>query len=368
MKSIISKIIPKEYRPNHVLTTRYIEQQPTYTEYENLLPSLCDYNDLVCLDEDTLMSNMTYHYNACIVPYKEGYRLFYRTGIEPKMIHDYIATCLLTKDLKVVKDSNKIVKTYSNGEQVMKDMKQMFYQHNMINDSQHCEDPRAVEHKGFWYLTYTDGFRVGIAKLDLETCETMYSHYLFPPQTVKNGISDGREKNWIPYSDGDYLSFIYSDNPRTIIRYTDKETYLEQSPLITKFPKTDCAFGTVRGGSTPVKYDNNHYIWFFHTASDLKYTCGAYITLGYEKVIYVFKDPILVGQPQPKFLTKKTIKNNIVYPCGAVETDSGWIVSFGINDYKVGFLPIKRSLIEKNIPIHVIKSIQSKNPPPLPIS
>jgi len=332
---------------------------------------ICDYNDITCLPSDKLINTMTYHYNCTIAPYKDGYRIFYRSGNPPKMVYDRISTCLLTADFKIVEGSNKLVYTYSDCKMVMRDMKDVFQisqtdvdvffsKHAMLVDGEHCEDPRVVEHDGAWFLTYTDGFRIGVSKLDLDTCEHVYSHYLFPPPSLVNKGGDGREKNWIPFSEQGSLCFLYSDTPRQILRYTDSGTSL----LLSNIEKTDliveCPFGTIRGGCPPVRYDDTHMIWFFHTGKQGMYSIGAYITRGFREVIYVLDVPILNGVPQPSFETKLDIKSNVVYPCGAIATDSGWMISMGVNDYKIGLLHVKKTLIETYVPADILSTIQNR--------
>jgi predicted GH43/DUF377 family glycosyl hydrolase len=334
------------------------------------LTPICDYNDVTCLPSDKLINTMTYHYNCTIARYRDGYRIFYRSGNPPKMVHDRIATCLLTADFKIVEGSNKLVYTYSDRRLVMRDMKDVFQisqhnvdiffsQHPLLVDGEHCEDPRVVEHASAWFLTYTDGFRVGVSKLDLHTCEHIYSHYLAPHPSFVNNGGDGREKNWIPFSESKSLCFLYSDTPRQILRYTDTGKSLQ----LVNNQKTDlvleCRFGAIRGGCPPVRYDATHMIWFFHTGRQGMYSIGAYITQGFRDVIHVLDVPILNGTPQPSFQTKLDIKSNVVYPCGAVATDSGWMISMGVNDYKVGLLHVKKALIETHLPADILSRIQN---------
>jgi predicted GH43/DUF377 family glycosyl hydrolase len=335
-----------------------------------MLQPICDYNDIVCLPSDKLIDTMVYHYNCTIAPYEGGYRIFYRSGKHPKMVHDRIATCLLTSDFNIVEGSNQLVDTYSNSNLIMRNMKDVFQIrqsdvntffsfHDLLVDGDHCEDPRVIEHAGAWFLTYTDGFRIGVSKLDLDTCEGVYSHYLTTPPSLVNQDGDGREKNWIPFSDGDSLCFLYSDTPRQILTYTDTGNSLQLATIETSILITECPFGTIRGGCPPVRYDDTHMIWFFHVGKNNTYSIGAYITCGFREVVYVIESPILEGYPQPRFQHKLEIKGNVVYPCGAVRTDSGWMITMGINDYKVGLLHVKKLLIETHLPADILSRIQN---------
>ena len=339
-----------------------VKEKPSPESPPPIVPSdpIFNYHTLEFLDGETLMPGTIYHYNAGIIPCKDGYRLFYRTGAEPKMIYDRIATCLLKSNRKVIPDTHKYIKTHSDGSLitawVLRDMKI----DNEVKDGYHCEDPRVVEHKGALFLSYTDGMRIGIAKLNINTCETIYTHYLEAPPSVLHGESDGREKNWVPFSWGDHLCFLYSDIPRQIFRFTDtglklviEDTGIPLSP--TLYPG-----GFIRGGCPPVKYTDGHMIWFFHTTKGGIYSIGAYITRGFSPVVHVIQSPILKGHPQPKYQSGLITKDNVVYPCGAVCTDSGWMISMGVNDYKIGFLHVPRSVIENYVPAGIFSTNPSR--------
>jgi hypothetical protein len=47
----------------------------------------------------------------------------------------------------------------------------------VFKDNHHVEDPRAIEFNNHWFVFYTDGLTIGVAKLTLDTCDVIYSHY-----------------------------------------------------------------------------------------------------------------------------------------------------------------------------------------------
>jgi len=292
-----------------------------------------------------------YTYNGGIVRKdSDTLRIFYRRGVEPKMMCDRIATCLLTNDYTPVDGTHKIIYTYSNAALIASNDGHSFKIHGVIKDGEHCEDPRAILHNGAWFVTYTDGYRVGVAKLDLETCETIYTHYLEPSEVVKNRDSDGREKNWIPFSEdgnsGGDIMMLYSDTPRTIMRFKDTGSKLALHPIHSLGPHTNSKVGNIRGGAPPVQYDKEHLLWFFHTARSHVYKMGAYVTKGYDLVVCVIDIPIIEGVPWKGERPSGTlIKDNIVYPCGAITTPTGWDVCMGICDYKLAILHVPRYLL-----------------------
>lgn len=336
---------------------------------EGTLICTSDPKDLSYLNSDDLIDpgiNL-YYYNSCLCKYNDGYRLFYRCGKNPKSCEDRIATCLLTKDLQVIPDTNKYINVFSNwtasrnaGPQTLGRNIRYFYPDSqsvksfVYKDGYHVEDPRVIEFKGNWFVFYTDGMTVGVAKLDLDTCDVIYSHFLrVPPPNIIARESDEREKNWIPFVSNDQLFILYSDTPRTYIHCIDGGDQL----LIKKYDKLNYIvtweYGHIRGGCPPIEYDQNTLIWFFHssksnyssisTLNNKIYFIGAYLTskeYPFEvNQISIF--PIFFGTPSP-VRTNLTYQTNVVFPCGAVSDGGNFIVSMGINDYCIGHLKVFR--------------------------
>lgn len=196
-------------------------------------------------------------------------------------------------------------------------------------NNKHVEDPRAILHNGNYFVCYTDGYNVGIAKLDINY-NTIYSHYLKKPDEIRFEGGDGREKNWLPISMGDTIHFWYGDNPRTFLIYNDTGRSLEYVSYIKTGQRVVSKFGTIRGGCPPIPYDDEKQIWFFHTFFEKKYRIGAYLTSGLN-VVGITPCPILTG-------------NHIVFPCGAIQYDGDFYVSMGVQDKDIGILKVSRNL------------------------
>ena len=253
-----------------------------------------------------LPSGNPFNYNACLV----NDRIFFRSVKIPG--EDDIITCKLD-NFKYVTGSIKILSLSSS-----------------FKNNKHVEDPRVILHKDHYFVCYTDGYNIGIAKLDLD-CNTIYSHYLKKPDEVKFEGGDGREKNWLPISNGDVIDFWYGDNPRTFLTYRDKGTSLEFYSYLKTYQRVKSNFGNIRGGCAPIDYDDNGIkIWFFHTLFEGKYRIGAYLTKGLD-VIKITPKPILTG-------------NHIVFPCGAIQRDGDFYISMGIQDKTIGILKVSRDL------------------------
>ena len=258
-------------------------------------------SDLIFLN---IQSGRRLNCNACIV----DNRLFFRAVNEVE--RDEILTCTID-DFNYVTSPIKTLNLVSKF------------------NNKHVEDPRVILHNGFWFVCYTDGYNIGIAKLDAN-CNTIYSHYLNKPSEISFEGGDGREKNWLPISMGDNIHFWYGDNPRTFLIYEDTENSLKYISYIKTNQRVTSNFGGIRGGCPPIQYDEETKIWFFHTLFEKHYRIGAYLTKGLD-VISITPKPILTG-------------NHIVFPCGAIERDGYFYISMGVQDKYIGILKVSRDL------------------------
>lgn len=365
----------QKQKSNSVLKTNKLPEYAYNPPTEGTLLSIGDIRDLIYLNsEDLIESNRNiYFYNSSICKYKDQYRLFYRCGKNPKTCDDRIATCLLTKNLEVVPQTNKYINAYSNwevsrsyGPDNMSRHIQYFYsdinelKSFIYKDNHHIEDPRGIEFNNHWFVFYTDGLTIGVAKLHIDTCEVIYSHFFkLPPENIISSQSDGREKNWIPVVSNGELYILYSDTPRTFFHCKDEGDKL----TIVKYDKMNYnviwSYGNVRGGCPPVHYDENSLIWFFHSSkltyfsipviNPRIYFIGAYVTENKYpfEIIKISTFPIFFGTPS-HIRKNIDIQTNVVFPCGAVAEDDTFIISMGINDYCIGHLKInKKDIIWK---------------------
>lgn len=332
------------------------------------------YRDLKYLNNDELIDPTInkYFYNACICDADNGgYRVFYRVGKEPKGYEDRVATCLLDKDLNIIQSSNIYLNLYSNWEESVTSFSLKLIIPFKFKNGTHVEDPRAVFFNNHWFVFYTDGARIGVAKITKDCSKTIYSHYLKPISNKSYHDYDGREKNWIPFISGNKLYILYSDNPRTIFTCNDNLDSLDLLSSHTHSKIFTWKYGNIRGGAPPVKYDDHHLLWIFHSqklypthvGNRIVYMFGAYISKNtfpfeFKKIV---SSPILVGIPC-EISETKSIKDCIVFPCGCVNLEKGWRVSLGVNDYEIGFIDISEKDLfwEESIPTPIYKRL-SKN-------
>lgn len=367
------RMAKREEKSNNPFT-----EVPAFEEPEintKITRSMYDLRRLVYLNEQELIDphENLYFYNAGFYENTPTtYRMFYRCGKNPKAYEDRVATCLLDRDFNILPNTNKYLELHSSWEETTRDT---FKFKEMIpfkfKYGTHVEDPRAIRYGNNWFVFYTDGITMGVAKLD-ENCNTIYSHYLHVPEGVTNLQTDGREKNWIPimFKDG-FLHVLYSDTPKILFKYKDKETSLALVRTISLVDSITWKHGSIRGGCPPVPYTSDKLIWFFHSTKTMPthvhphsrvYGIGAYITSNtypYD-IVKITTLPILIGWPSHA-VSKIIIQDNVVYPCGAIQKeDDTYVVCMGINDYRIAYLTVKVSdLIWEDIKTNSIKFIKS---------
>lgn len=151
-----------------------------------------------------------------------------------------------------------------------------------------------------------------------------------------HGHNDGTsmEKNWLFFGHGkDLVYFYHSDE------------------VVGPFPSSGGGeplrwpWGVIRGGTTPLPYKGK-LLTFFHSRLDnepapnyWRYAVGARL-LSPEPpfaTLAVSKEPILRGSEMDELTTTEKSscshhKPNVVFPCGAIEHEGGWLLSVGVND------------------------------------
>ena len=162
---------------------------------------------------------------------------------------------------------------------------------------------------------------------------------------------DGIEKNWIFFTDGEKLNFIYDIRTSRVVNihpntgrvkkeYEDKQIY---------YP-----YGILRGGTIPTKWDDDHLIAFNHTSTDFKwldrrYAFGAYLIQSKPpyKVTHLSIEPLVYGSRQNLFCGGGNGK--CIFPCGHIERNGNFLVSCGVNDTFNCIIQIPREKIEESL-------------------
>ena len=247
---------------------------------------------------------------------REGRRyLAYRCECVPWFRLSMVALSELDKDWNPILESTKVLDLHSK------------YGNYCV------EDPRFFDYRGDLWLTYTDAHEVGIARLnpDMSTADSFYLerpwHHTRP------------EKNWTFFEANDRLYAVYGIAPHRVIE-VNLEDHTTKFMHEVRF-EYEWRWGELRGGASPVEHDG--LLWsFFHSSLNIReesygpirqYHIGAY---AFEKTppfkpVWMSRKPLLSGEEE-QFQHDRPSQHSVLFPCGAVRNQDGWLVTFGEND------------------------------------
>lgn len=222
--------------------------------------------------------------------------------------------------------------------------------------TEHHEDARLFMFNGEPHLSFTEmrGYRPGINY----TCVMKYARLKLQGSVWKvvgtwqpnYGRNDGRskEKNWVFFEHDDAIHSVYSGFPEhVVIRIED-----DRVTKVYQAPAANWPFGSIRGGTPPMRQHDGTYLTFFHSSLPtevgphyVRYYAAAYTFEGQAPFtpLRISTRPLMVGseadghQVDPRYV--EGWKPYVVFPCGMVEREpgspaSGWLVSLGVNDWQ----------------------------------
>lgn len=215
-----------------------------------------------------------------------------------------------------------------------------------------CEDARLFLHRDGLWMSWVDAnypagseavmkygrLALGREPAIEETVQVDYAH---------NDYSRC-QKNWIHFDHAGRLYCFYDDH--TLLRLEDgkvvEETAVEPPPW---------AYGQIRGGTGPLPCDGK-LLRFFHSCLHTEpepcprlYRVGA-LLLEPEppfRVVAVSSQPILHGSGLDSLTVAEKAactdhRRNVVFPCGAVVHEDGWLLAVGANDCESLLLKVRR--------------------------
>jgi len=336
----------QRYKYSHIVNER--EAQPVYKVRETLPDTeiksgLIPISQSVLIDHRKLIQNyqsdigynirVTNWFNCSFIRFQDKTYFCYRMEAQPFCTRMKIGICLLDDDLQPIQDTNVLLKLHSN----LKGFAKGF----------HVEDPRLFIHNDELYLSYTDGYQMGQAKINPETREVEDSFYL------DKVIRTRTEKNWTPFSVDGNLYYIYDLAKMQLLKMQDK-LFSQDSML----EPVSWNFGELRGGCPPIKYGKN-YILFFHSSTNItvrntmgrQYHMGAMVIEGKYpyKPIAISKSPIMSGEKVSEYIQRLTNIIYVVFPSGVIKAESGYTISFGYNDYECRFVNVTERHLKENL-------------------
>jgi FkbM family methyltransferase len=226
-------------------------------------------------------------------------------------------------------------------------------------------DPRVIKLGKkllvFFNLTERDprtnvpnGSKMAMADFDLAqglwTCGSIFGLPKRPIQGVGSAESDDNwEKNWVPFAiDETHVGLIYSHEPWDVITLCVEPGQTPQLKEALRGPALTWDDGTIRGGTSPVAYDDDHLITFFHAAqvigSRRLYSVGACVFMAKAPFTPVLqtRQPLLMA-PYKNGVQRFgwRFAGSVIFPMGAEAVEDGFKVLCGIDDGEIGsfFIP-----------------------------
>jgi len=219
-------------------------------------------------------------------------------------------------------------------------------------DNEQYEDPRVLFHDNKYYVgcaNYQYGNikyvhqKVLVFDKDFNHIDNIHIEYDGNGKTIEENTI--HQKNWTWFIQNNSLMIVYRMNPHVVL-----EVDLTTKKVVTEYKHfQDISeiwdFGECRMGSNPILKDG-YYHNFFHSSLPWKHPKRQYF-MGYYKfesvppfkIVEISKEPILYGNEIDERVLKST-SPLVIFPCGAIEKDGKFIVSFGLNDEKTGIIKI----------------------------
>ena len=296
----------------------------------------------------------THYLNGSIVTYKGQTLYAYRTQQQPHFLLTFVHLCKLKKNIPVGEHFTfKPPQPPPEGELLQL---KTFRQQYQGFDYWRAEDPRLFVHNDELYMFYTNGWKMGYCKIDvqfnekgyIDKCEFGKPVLPDPPEHIRFKGSDGRQKNWSPLSYKGELCVLYSFEPLTFMRLRDGYSWTIETDIFK-----DYKYGLAKGGTPLHKMDNGDYLTILHSTMkfepDLTVYLGAALVLDQDlnpKRIskYPLIAPVIMKDPYSYLDT-----TFVVFPAGIIRDNDKWIVSCGINDHSTGLLILSDELLENNL-------------------
>ncbi|WP_083931544.1 FkbM family methyltransferase [Methyloferula stellata] len=180
---------------------------------------------------------------------------------------------------------------------------------------------------------------------DQWTCKNMFSLPKRPIQGVQSADSDENwEKNWIPFAiDDTHVGLIYSHDPWDVITLGAEPGQMPQLQNVHRSPGLTWEDGTIRGGTSPVPYDSDHLITFFHAAqvigSRRLYSVGACVFTAkppYAPVSMTLDPLLMAPYKNGAHRFGWHFAGSVIFPMGAEPSRDGYHLLCGIDDGEIG--------------------------------
>lgn len=234
-------------------------------------------------------------------------------------------------------------------------------------------DPRAVSIGGRVLLFFAviefdpksnvpSGSFVAMAEYAIEagrwTAKNIFSLPKRPVQDSQSAESEANwEKNWIPFAiDDTHVGLIYAHEPFDVITLEVQPGAMPQMRQVLRSPGLTWDDGTIRGGTPPVRYDDEHLVTFFHASqkigSRMLYSVGACVFLAkppYTPVLQTAQPLLVAPYKQGAQRFGWRFAGSVIFPMGAERTKDCYLLLCGIDDGEIGSFFIPAAELEQRL-------------------
>lgn len=233
------------------------------------------------------------------------------------------------------------------------------------------EDPRAVVIDERLLLFYVVIEKESTGKV-LGSCMMLaeFTTTTFPPaitrcsQLPKNPTGNPElqnvmwEKNWVPFiiAEGQ-IALIYSHAPWTVL-ILDPGTPTSAPSFVTAYRDMELGwpYGEIRGGTPPIRYNNESLITFFHSAqvvgSRNVYMVGACIfadTAPFTPQLITLEPLLIAPYRSLAMRFGWNVLASVLFPLGAVRGEGDFKLLCGIDDGEIGSFAISESILNSRL-------------------
>lgn len=337
------------YKYDHIARDKHANGKPQATrnvikEDTILAPGLIPVNKTRLIDDNRLIRiypgpdgrnlKVSNWLNGSFHAYKGQVYFAYRMEMRPFCKTMKLGLCLLDNELQPNYHTNVLLNLHSNLRGHAKNF--------------HVEDPRLFTYKDELYLSYTDGYQMGQAKIDPQTLQATESFYIDLPRVGRT------EKNWTFFEHDGNLYSVYDIASHTIFKMNGPHY---EKVYSTPFEHS-WQWGELRGGTSPMLI-GDRYLSFFHSASPIThknaqgrcYYMGAYTFEAKPpfRVLSISKEPIMSGELCDDSIPRLSNKIFVVFPCGVLKLQDSYLVSYGWNDFQVRYCEVTNELLKENL-------------------
>jgi FkbM family methyltransferase len=158
------------------------------------------------------------------------------------------------------------------------------------------------------------------------------------------------EKNWVPFAiDDRRVGLIYAHDPWDVLVLQAVPGQPRRLETAYSSPPLQWDFGTIRGGTPPVPYDDGHLITFFHSShtigSSNVYSVGACVFQRQPPYapMLMSADPLLIA-PYGMNATRFgwAFRGSVVFPLGCEASDDGFRLLCGRDDGEIALFTVQR--------------------------